>query len=104
MELVVRTAEEMVRTLKTRLGGLHCTDTEHYPLGDLMAGGGRGGSGELTSGRPGWEGERLIGKRSSRDLPRFATPFMMRVVGKVQGGVVRVVVWRTVHGYAVPHG
>ena len=32
--------------------------------------------------------ERVKGKRFNRDILRFANPVMMRVAGKVQGGVM----------------
>ena len=90
IERAVRTVEEMVRTLKldleTRISQkLNITHkvilwlVEHAV--DLVN--------KLQVGQDGKTSfERLKGKRFNGDLVRFANPVMMRVAGKVQGGVM----------------
>ena len=90
IERAVRTVEEMVRTLKldleTRISQkLNITQkvipwlVEHAV--DLVN--------KLQVGQDGKTSfERLKGKRFNGDLVRFANPVMMRVAGKVQGGVM----------------
>ena len=85
----VRTVEEMVRTLKldleTRISqNLNITHKVILWLVeqvDLVN--------KLQVGQDGKTNfERLKGKRFNGDLVRFANPVMMRVAGKVQGGVM----------------